>query len=198
MTKTKLLLLIAMTLLFSGCAITNHVIEQSYQPTLKKIEGSEKYSVFTKVNFQPVFINDPKAIGVKKNGYGSETARIYLFENVEDWLKKGFDQELNAAGFNVANSQNNKIVKITLDVRQFFIEPWVGFWSCDLIGTLKIEAKVELPNNDLYYVRKFVAYDKLTTMVWPDSLYETRILNVAQKSIPEIVREIHLLFIRNI
>jgi hypothetical protein len=198
MTKIKFLLLIAMTLLFSGCALTNHVIEQPYQPTLNKIEGAEKYSVFTKVNFQPVFQNDPKAIGVKKNGYGNETARIYLSENVEDWLKKGFDQELKAAGFDVVNSQNNNAVKITLNVRQIFVEPWVGFWSADVYGIFKIEAKLELPNKDSYYIRKFVTYDKSTNLVWTDGVLESKIINAAQKSISEIVREICLLFTRNI
>jgi uncharacterized lipoprotein YajG len=197
MTKTRLLLLIAMTLLLSSCALNNYKIKTPYKPTLQKIEGSEKYLVFIKVNYQPVFQNDPKAIGVKKGGSGSETARIYLSENVEDWLRKCFDQELRMAGYDVVNSQNNNVVKITLNVRQIFVEPWVGFWSCDVIGILDIEVKLELPNKDSYYVRKFVTYDKLTTIVWTDGMYDTRILNVAQKSIPEIVREISLFLAKN-
>ena len=168
-----------------------------FSNSLEKAKGSKKYSVFTEVNYQPVFQNDPKAIGVKKGGSGSETARIYLSENVEDWLRKCFDQELRMAGYDVVNSQNNNVVKITLNVRQIFVEPWVGFWSCDVIGILDIEVKLELPNKDSYYVRKFVTYDKLTTIVWTDGMYDTRILNVAQKSIPEIVREISLFLAKN-
>ena len=120
-----------------------------------------------------------------------------MSENVEDWLRKGFDQELRTAGYNVVNSQDNNVVKITLNVRQIFVEPWVGFWSCDVIGILKIEAKLELPNKDSYYVRKFVTYDKLTTIIWTDSMYDTRIQNVVQKSIPEIVKEISFLLAKN-
>jgi uncharacterized lipoprotein YajG len=197
MNKTSFLFLVAMSLFLSSCALNNHVIQAQYQPTLHKIDGSEKYSVFTKVNYLPVFQNDPKAIGVKKNGYGIETARIYMSENVEDWIKKSFDQELGGAGFNVVNSQNNNVVKITLDVRQIFVEPWVGFWSCDVIGIMTIEAKLDSPNKGSYFVRKFVTYDKLTTIVWLDSMHETRIINVVQNTIPEIVKEISILLARN-
>ncbi|OPY06706.1 MAG: hypothetical protein A4E66_02145 [Syntrophus sp. PtaB.Bin001] len=197
MNKKSFLFLVAMIIFLSSCALNNHTIQTPYQPTLHKIEGSEKYSVFTKVDYQPVFQNDPKAVGVKKNGYGFETARIYMAENVEDWLKKAFDKELKSAGLDVVNSQNNNAIKITLDVRQIFVEPWVGFWSCDVIGILKIEVKLDSPNKDSYFIRKFVTYDKLTTIVWLDSMHETRIINVVQKTIPEIVKEINLLLASN-
>ena len=201
MTKIKFLILIAMALLFSGCALTNYVIDQPYKPTLNKIEGAEKYSVFTKVNFQPVFQNDPKAIGIKKDGWGiGESARIYLSENVEDWLKKGFDQELKAAGFDVVESQNNNAVKITLNVRQLFVESWKGWWSDNGYGICKIEAKLELPNKDSYYIRKFVTYDYSPPLPSQlDFVLKNTIISTAQKSISGIVRETCiLLFTRNI
>lgn len=198
MKKTpKLLLLILMILLLLGCAVTNFEIQTPYKPTLQKINGCEKYSAFTKVNYEPVFQEDPKAVGVKKGGAGFEMSRVYLYENVDEWIKKGFDQELKMAGFDVVNKPGNKTISITLNVKQLFVEPWVGFWSCDVIGILKIEAQVELPNKNSYYVRKFVTYDTLTTIAWPDFTYETRILNVSQKNIPAIVKEICTLLTRN-
>jgi len=196
MTKIKLLLLIVVTILFSGCAFTNYEIQTPYKPigimscfsnSLEKAKGSKKYSVFTEVNYQPVFQDDPKAIGVKKNGYGWETARIYLYENVADWLKKGFDEELKIAGFDVVNRQHNNVVKITLNVRQIFIEPWVGFWSVDMYGILKIEAKLELPNKNSYYVKKIVAYDKRQFLF---GLNELILQLIAKTIIGEIVIEI--------
>lgn len=178
----------------TGCAVTNYTMQApSYQPSFNKIESSGKYAIFTKIDYQPVFQNEPKAIGVKKNGYGQETARIYLSENIEEWLKKSFEQELRAAGFNVIDTRKNKVVNMTLNVRQLFVEPWVGFWSADVIGILKIEVKVEVPDKDSYYIRKFVTYDKLTTIAWPDFVFETRIVNIVQRTIPEIVKETILL-----
>ena len=193
MTKTKLLLLIAVTMLFSGCALTNYKIEKPYEPISQKFNDIEKYSVSTKVNFQPVFTNDSLAVGIKKGGSGQETARIYLSENVDEWVKKGFDKELKIAGFNVENSQNN--IKITLDIKQLFVEPWVGFNYASLIGISKIEAKVEFPQKDSFYVRRFVTYNTAARMIWTDSMYEARFMGVIQKSLCEIVKEIRLLLL---
>jgi len=194
MHKKSFLLLAVMFFFLTGCAVTNYTMPTpSYQPSFNKIESSGKYAIFTKIDYQPVFQNEPKAIGVKKNGYGQETARIYLSENIEDWLKKSFEQELRAAGFNVIDTRKNKVVNMTLNVRQLFVEPWVGFWSADVIGILKIEVKVEVPDKDSYYIRKFVTYDKLTTIAWPDFVFETRIANIVQRTIPEIVKETILL-----
>lgn len=190
-TKKKLLLLIAGTLLFSGCVTTK--IEKSYNPILQKIEDTEKYSVCTQVDFQPEFINDPKVIAVWKSESGTEWDRVYLFENVNEWLKKGFDQELKMAGFNVENGQNN--VKITLKVEKLFLEQWHGFWSTNLVGMFKIEAKVDLPQRDSYYVRKFVTYDN--RVMWGDVM-EERFLELTQKGFSEIVKEIRYLLLEKI
>lgn len=198
MSKTSPLVIVFLILLLSGCALNNYTIESpSYKPTLQKLENSKNILVFTKIEYQPVIPNDPKAVGLKKNGYGNETARLYFSDNVSDWFKKSFDDEFRAAGFSIVESKNNDAVKITLNVRQFFVEPWVGFWSADVIGILKIEAQVDIPNKNSYYVRKFVTYDKLTTIVWPDNIKETRLMNVVQKSIPEVVNEIRLLLAKN-
>jgi uncharacterized lipoprotein YajG len=194
MHKKSFLLPVVMFFFLTGCAVTNYTMPApSYQPSFNKIESSGKYAIFTKIDYQPVFQNEPKAIGVKKNGYGQEMARIYLSENIEDWLKKSFEQELKAAGFNVVDTRKNEVVNMTLNVRQLFVEPWVGFWSADVIGILKIEVKVEVPDKDSYYIRKFVTYDKLTTIAWPDFVFETRIANLVQRTIPEIVKETILL-----
>lgn len=192
MTKTRFLILFTVTLLFSGCALNNYTIEQPYQPVLQKFDGAEKYSVSSKVSFQPVFADDPKVVAVKKNAYGIETARIYLFENVEGWLQKAFDKELNMAGFNLNNS--NKI-KVTLKVEQLFVEPWVGFLSADLVGIFKAEAKVQLPKKDSYYIRRFVMLERSASMVWTDGKMEEKFLQVAQKGVSEIVKEISWLIL---
>ena len=193
MTNTRIALLILTLLFLSNCALTNYEIQREYQFTVPKLDNTEKYYLYTKVNYQPVFTEDPKAVGVKKNGYGSETARIYLSEDAKDWIQKALDQELKSAGFNVESIYHSNDIKITLNVMQFFVEPWVGFWTTDVIGKLKIEAVVQFPNNDMYYVRKFVSYDKTTTMAWPDGVLEERIINIAQENIPQIVKEIHAL-----
>ena len=192
MTKTRFLILFTVTLLFSGCALNNYTIEQPYKPVLQKFDGAEKYSVSSKVSFQPVFADDPKVVAVKKNAYGIETARIYLYENVEGWLQKAFDKELNMAGFNLNNSNN---IKVTLKVGQLFIEPWVGFWSADIVGIFKAEVKVELPKEDSYYIRRFVMLERSTVMVWTDGRMEEKFLQIAQKSVSEIVKEIRWLIL---
>jgi hypothetical protein len=173
--------------------LNNYEIQRSYQTTVPKLDKTESYSLYTIVNENPVFIDDPKAIGVKKNGYGWETARIYLVETVGYWIKDAFDQELKSAGFIVEDKFNAGDIKIVLNVLQFFVEPWVGVWTSDLIGTLKIQVEVHFPNKEVFYVRKFTSYDKSTTMVWPDGMFEDKIINVAQGNIPQIVKEIHYL-----
>jgi hypothetical protein len=193
MAKTKLFLLIAVTMLFSGCALNNYQIEKQYTPVSQKYDDVGKYSVSTKVIYEPEMLTEPKFVAVKKNGYGQETARIYLSENVDEWIKKGFDQQLKMAGFNVENGQNN--IQITLKIEQLFLEPWVGFWSASLVGISKIEAQVELPHKYSYYIRKFVTYNTSTAIIWTDGIMENNFLEVTQKSLPEIVKEIRLLLL---
>ncbi len=193
MTKVKIFLLIAVTLLFSGCALNNYQIEKQYTPVSQKYDDVGKYSISTKVSYEPEIPTEPKLVAVKKNGYGQETAKIYLSENVDEWIKKGFDQQLKMAGFNVENGQNN--IQITLKIEQLFLEPWVGFWSASLVGISKIEAQVELPHKYSYYIRKFVTYNKSTAMIWTDGIMENNFFEVTQKSLPEIVKEIRFLLL---
>jgi hypothetical protein len=49
MAKTKLFLLIAVTMLFSGCALNNYQIEKQYTPVSQKYDDVGKYSVSQKL-----------------------------------------------------------------------------------------------------------------------------------------------------
>lgn len=180
-------------IVLSGCAVTNYTIERKYTPQLNKLANTEHYSILTKVNYTPVFVNDIKAVGVDKGGFNEETGKIYLNERAEDWIMNAFQQELVKAGYSVNDENAKNQVVITLNVKQLFVEPWVGAWIATLYGKLAIETKVEILGSNKYYIRKFVYYDEASTIAWPPGLLEDRIINVTEKSLPNIIREINIL-----
>jgi len=66
-------------------------------------------------------------------------------------------------------------------------------WSATIYSILSVDAKVAVRGDKVYYTRKFVSYDEKITFAWPDRMFEERILNVAQKSLPSIVKETNML-----
>ena len=189
----KVSFLLAGAILLNSCALTNYTVEREYSPQLNNLENTKAFSIFTKVNYTPVFDNDVKAVGVKKGGLNNETAKIYLNEEGATWISNAFQNELTKAGYLVNDKNAKKQVDVTLNVKQFFVEPWVGWWSATLYSILSIDAKVTVRGDKVYYTRKFVSYDERTTIIWPDGMFEDQLLNVAQKALPGIIKEINML-----
>lgn len=195
MKSSSLLFYAAIFATLSGCSSSfdSYEIKTPYKPALQRLNVTERVDVFTQVTFQPVFGTDRRMVGVGKGSSGSEGARICLPQDAGLWIKDAFDRELEAVGLNPVSTRTDKSVRVGLNVQQFFVEPWVGFWSADLISILKIEARVELPFRDSIFSRRFVTYDITKATTWTIDMYETRILNVSQKGISEIASEIRRL-----
>ena len=192
--RSLILYLLLLGLIYlSGCAITDYTITRAYDPQVNKLENTQNYSICTKVNYTAEFTSDVRAVGVKKNGYNQETARVYLNDSVENWILNAFQQELKMAGYLINDKNAKNQINVTMNVEQFFVEPWVGFWSANLWSILKIETKVEIANKNEFYIRKFVSYNSKRTPVWPDNMFSDRIIAVAQKTIPDVVRQINIL-----
>ena len=193
--KLKILLLLISSIFLNSCSL-NYTIERKYMPQLNKLENTQNYSIFTKVNYTPIFTKDVQAVGVIKNGWGSEIGRIYLKEKVEDWILDSFQQELVKAGYLVNDKNVKNRVNITLNVKQFFVESCPYSFSFAFNGILIVEVKVEIPGDNKYYNRRFVSYAEESTyppFVPPNGFFDNQIIDVAENSFPNIIKEVNIL-----
>ncbi len=86
-------------------------------------------------------------IGMKKNGYGMDTANVLASQNVSGWLGSRLGNELRSAGFQV-NPQggNPNATKIQGFTHQLFIEPVVQWTTVDLESDIAVLIHVSRPD----------------------------------------------------
>ena len=129
-------------------------IEGEYSPQSNILNNTKAFSISTNVNYTPVFDSDPKAVGVKKGGNNNETAKIYLNKECADWILNAFEKELSNAGYSINDNNAEKQVDVTLNVKQFFVEPWVGMWSATIYSILSVDAKVAVRGDSFFCIFK--------------------------------------------
>jgi hypothetical protein len=179
-------------ILLTGCSYT---IERTYTPQLGPLENTKNYSINTKVNYIPVFPDDPKAVGVLKHPFGCVVQTLYMNEDVEKNILDSFQQELIKAGYLVNDKNAKNQVEVVLNVNQFFVEPWMGMWSVTAYGILSIETKVVIPGNSSCYTMNIVSYNELSSGVYTRPMIIDRLILVEQEELSRIVREINSLLI---
>lgn len=151
-----------MSLFLCSCALTNINLKDQYTSS-KKRSIKLPYQVFVKVDNQP-----SKKVGVKKGGYGNETAGVYLPESQSAWLKKAVEKEFYAHGFTVNEKRSAKDIKVNVEIVQLFVEPDVGFWATEVVAVTDLKVKVILPSKKVYQ-RNFIQVGSSAEMVWSDS-----------------------------
>lgn len=171
-------------ILISGCAITDIRMTDSYKPRSTKSLTAPK-EIFLEIDDRQSDI-----IGVKKNGYGHETANVYLNQAQSAWLKKALTAEFEAYGFTVSNTPKNDIIQVKGLINQLFVEPDVGFWQAKLYGISDLNVYAKIPGKG-EYKRNFVEIEYSPEMVWTDGDFIERFHDVTSKSLADIAHRIN-------
>ena len=125
--------------------------------------------------------------GVKKNGFGQDSASIFTEPKPDQIVQQALAAELGRAGFNVGKGSPNLV---RVEIHQFFVEPEVGIWAGDVYAVVDATVSVSLEASKVK--RRFNGIGKVTTLIWADGSYQEAFQLALQdflgKCVPEIVR----------
>jgi len=172
------------TAIAGGCALTDARIELPYTP------GGTRCSV-TNSAVQITEIMDtrrePDRIGVKKNGYGTDTASYYLedgYGSLPAWVRAALTEELSFGGLEVSQEDfpREDLPRISVNLRQFFVEPSVGTWLIDVHALVLLEVTATMPDGR-QYARLFKGYEKVSAALVIDSVVQDAMLTAVQRAV---------------
>jgi uncharacterized lipoprotein YajG len=125
--------------------------------------------------------------GVKKNGYGQDSASIFTEPKPDQIVQQALAAELGRAGFNVGKGSPNLV---RVEIHQFFLEPEVGIWAGDVYAVVDATISVTLEPSKMK--RRFNGIGRVTTLIWTDGSYQEAfqlaLRDFLGKCVPEIVR----------
>lgn len=179
----RLIYFIPVTFFVISCALTDIKITEKYVPkNLKTINDPVKV-------FLDVDNVESSKVGVKKGGYGNETAGVYLDMNKSDWVKKSLSLEMIAYGFDVVEKPQKDSIILNVKINQIFIEPDVSFWGADLVSIADLTVTASVPQKGTFR-RTFVEYDGSSEMVWTDGDYKERFSGATRNVFSDITKRV--------
>jgi len=173
--------------MFAGCAFIDSTLTLAHTPVMEKTV-STAYPVF----LAQVSDRRPnqKRIGCKKNGYGSESADLFLDVKLTDWFGGVMNEEFRRSGLSLA-PDNPQAARIEVDLLDFFVEPEVNFGSFHLYAIVHAEVTVRLPMGTTF-ARRFAAHTDESFMMVTDGSYtkmlEEAMMNWMAEAVVEILR----------
>jgi hypothetical protein len=176
--------LLLVVLLGESCALTNADLELTYVPSLARCRVAERDLQFVGIaDARP----EPGRIGVKKNGYGVDTASYYLAETQEGlpgWTKRAFVGELQSGGFEVSQGSLllSGLPQISLTLRQFFVEPMPGTWLVEVHALVLLEVTVTMADGR-QFARLFKGYHQTSGLLILDNQIREVLLTAAQLAV---------------
>ena len=118
----------------AGCAFTNITLQAPPHATVTHKEIRARGGAREVVLTEPFVDKRPMITrcGMKKNAYNIDTADIFCASPPNVWLAQLLREELLAAGFRVTppgQPASPTAIRIDGELRQFFLEPKVGFFT---------------------------------------------------------------------
>ena len=171
--------------LLGGCATIDSTIPVAHAKPIAATHLSAARDVSVEAVRTPATAGTDRQ-GVKKNGYGHDSASIFTEPKPDKIVQLALAEELSRAGFNIGKDSPNAI---RVEIQQFFAEPEVGAFAGDVFAIVDATVLVGLEPNKLK--RRFMGIGKVTTLVWADDSYKTAFELALQdflgKCVPEIV-----------
>ena len=133
-----LLLVSALAVFLSGCALTVDKVTLDYAPQtgVQKVALKEQ----VRVNVDIVDIRSKKdRVSSKKNGYGMEMAAIVAENDVADVVANAIVAELRSRGFEIGQGH----VIVNAELQKFYNDFKVGFFSGDAEAEVVINTRVQ-------------------------------------------------------
>ncbi len=147
----KLVLLAALALLVSGCALTTDKIDVPYQQlgVVSPVAGASAASVL-------VLAQDGRAshrdrVSTKKNGYGMEMAPIVATNDIPKTVAGALEQTLRAEGYRIEPGH----AALTVEVLQFYNDFKLGVFSGDAIADVELSATVRDAADKIVFTRTY-------------------------------------------
>jgi len=153
--KTKLLIIIAMLVLMSGCAFKDQKIAVEYTSDGVK---SNKTGTICLNKFADVRA-DKSRIGIVKNGLGMETANIITDQDITILISNAVKEELINLGYKVdlvnvkykdGQGFSNNCTFIDGKIQNFFVEPEFGLVAVDGKSVITVNMLIQTPAGKVY------------------------------------------------
>lgn len=146
-------LLIVVSVLLSGCALTTDRIDLSYTPQtgISAIPGASDVTVNVVINDQRQ--DKSNKVSAKKNGFGMEMAPILANEEIPTTFKRAIELELKSRGFSIGDKT---IVSIVADLSRFWNDHKTGFFAGDSVADLNMSIVVKRTNGVPIYSKQIV------------------------------------------
>ena len=188
-TMKKFFLLGLCTNIFAGCALLNHTMVDPYKSgTGQRTAADVKKIAWMPLDVTPTLRDEPRAVGVKKNSFGMETAYIFVAPDPQQWLADGAKVEFDRVGL-LSDDAESDAPHIAVHAEQFFGEPAVGFFGADLVAVTVLDVTVTLPRQDKAFERRFVGEEASFVLAWTDALYDEKLLKSARMALREAAVE---------
>jgi len=153
--KTKLLVLIGIIVLMSGCAFKDQklAIEYTSDGVKSNKEGSICLNKFTDIRA------DKSRIGIVKNTLGMETANIITDQDITILVSNAVKEELVNLGYkvNLVNVKykdgqgfSNNCTFIDGKIQNFFVEPEFGLMAVDGKSVITVNMLIQTPDGKVY------------------------------------------------
>ncbi len=173
--------------LIGGCVYMDSTLTLAHTPVMEKAV-STAYPVFlARVSDRRPTQN---RIGCKKNGYGSETADLFLDVNLTDWFGGVMNEEFRRSGLRLA-PDDPQAARVEIDLLDFFVEPEANFGSFHLFAVVHAEVTVRFPQGTTF-ARRFAAHTDESFVMVTDGSYikmlEEAMMNWMGESVVEILR----------
>jgi len=149
----KLLCVIALAAMTSGCALTIDTIDVPYQSTspATPVAGASAQTVAVAATDGRTTYRD--RVGTKKNGYGMEMAAIVADKDIPQSVADAIQQELTADGYQIGPGH----AQLTIEVVKFYNDFKSGFFAGDAVADVALNVKVVGPGGDLLYAKFYEA-----------------------------------------
>nr|WP_261985300.1 YajG family lipoprotein [Pseudomonas mendocina] len=153
----KFYFILIAAMMLHGCAFTSEVIDITYNPQAGVKSSQEYQEIIVGVSTTDSRA-DKQRVSSKKNGYGMETAPILSRQDIPTIVSSAIRDELTNRGFRV--SQNSPSILLRAEVRRFYNDHKLGFFSGDAVADFEFSVDVVTPDGREIYSRGIVAQGK--------------------------------------
>jgi hypothetical protein len=183
--------LAALLVALPGCALQDVRLKPPATGLKTSIPGGNQRQVIVTAPFA-----DARQIthrcGMQKGGFGNETADAVCQGEPVQWIAALLASELKASGFTVLPAEGNaraSALKIEGVLLKIFAEPVVGFWTTTVETDLNVRLVVT-SGTGLRAERTFFVKGELTSVIWPQGIFNDSLENGARELLAQMVNAI--------
>jgi uncharacterized lipoprotein YajG len=137
----------------SACAFTVDKIDVPYQPTTTLAALDSAKSATVSVQGIEARASYQDRVGVKKNGYGIELARIVATNDIPKTIGKAVERQLSSLGYVIGSGG----CRVDVEVTRFYNDFKNGFFSAEAVAEAAVSVKVTGSDGKIAYAKHYEA-----------------------------------------